>query len=202
MIKAYFDTEAVSIRLGLVFSRFGVSPNLWTVLALVPAVLGFTALYEKNLFLGLVFFFISGFIDMIDGAVARVTKSVSSLGAFLDGVIDRYVEMALYVGLMFYLWDEKLVFPSQLWIILLVYGALMPTFVRAYADHRGVVTDPEKHRRMGGLIERFERLTLLYVGMLLGLRDVRLLMLMVAVTAVLSNYTALQRIYYVVKEAK
>jgi len=201
VIKARFDTEGLSIRLGMVFSRFGIAANVWTILALVPAVLGFIALYDKNLLLGLLLFIISGLIDAIDGAVARVTKSVSSLGAFLDGVIDRYVEMALYFGLMFYLWGLRLIVPSQVWIVLLVYGALMPTFIRAYADHRGVVTDPEKHKRMGGLIERFERLTLLYLGMALGLFSAQLLLSVVAATAVLSNYTALQRLSYVIREA-
>jgi len=102
---------------------------------------------------------------------------------------------------MFYMWGLRLVVPSQVWIVLLVYGALMPTFIRAYADHRGVVTDPEKHKRMGGLIERFERLTLLYLGMALGLFNAQLLLSVVAATAVLSNYTALQRLSYVIREA-
>lgn len=201
MIKSSFDTEWLSVRLGIALSGLGISPNTWTVLALVPAALGLLSLFYGNLFLALLLFVLSGAIDAVDGAVARVTKNVSSLGAFLDGVIDRYVEMALYLGLLFYLWGTYLLVPSQVWITLLVFGALMPTFVRAYADHRGVVTDPEKQKKMGGLVERFERLCLIYAGMLLGLFDVRALLALVATTAILSNITALQRIMYVIGEA-
>lgn len=201
MIKASLDTEEASVKLGILFSKVGISPNTWTLLALVPAALGFLALAAGNLLAGLLLFIVSGLIDAIDGAVARVTESVSSLGAFLDGVIDRYVEMALYLGLSLYLWRGFFILPSQVWIMLLIFGALMPTFVRAYADHKGVVTDPEKQRKMGGLIERFERLMLLYGGMFLGLSDVRLLLLTVAVVAVLANLTAFQRIYSVIREA-
>lgn len=202
VVKAKFDTEGLSVTLGIVFAKVGISPNMWTLLALVPALLGFLALASGNLLAGLVLFIVSGLIDAIDGAVARVTKSVSSLGAFLDGVIDRYVEMALYLGLTFYLWNTHFIVASQVWIILLVFGALMPTFVRAYADHRGVVTDPEKQRRMGGLIERFERLMLLYAGMLLGLSNTYFLVMIVALVALLANFTAFQRIYAVIREAK
>ena len=202
MIKAKFDTEELSVHLGVMFASLGISPNAWTVLALVPAALGLVALCKGVLFPGLVFFAISGLIDAIDGAVARVTKSTSSLGAFLDGVIDRYVEMALYLGLAAYLWNESFMIPAPAWIIILVFGALMPTFVRAYADHRGVVTDSGKQKEMGGLLERFERLMLLYAGMFLGLFIPSLIILTVALAAILANITALQRIIFVVKESK
>ncbi len=202
MIKSYFDSEGLSIRLGMVFAKIGLSPNAWTILALVPAALGLIYLFNGNLLYGLILFIFSGLIDAIDGAVARVTKSVSNLGAFLDGVIDRYVEAALYLGLMAYLWGETLILPSQVWVLLLVYGALMPTFIRAYSDHKGVVSDPEKLRKMGGLLERFERLLLIYLGMFLALlfNEVYLMYLIVLVT-ILANLTAAQRIYYVIKEA-
>lgn len=202
VVKAKFDTEGLSVALGIVFAKVGISPNMWTLLALAPALLGFLALASGNLLAGLLLFIVSGLIDAIDGAVARVTKSVSSLGAFLDGVIDRYVEMALYLGLSFYLWNTHFIVASQVWIILLVFGALMPTFVRAYADHKGVVTDPEKQRKMGGLIERFERLMLIYAGMFLGLSNTYFLVMTVALVAVLANFTAFQRIYAVIREAK
>lgn len=152
MLKSYFDTEKVSVKLGMLFSHVGLSPNTWTVLAILPAVIAFIALaVYHNLFMGFLFFLAAGVIDAIDGAVARVTSRVSALGAFLDGVIDRYVEFLMYLGLLFYLMAESVefVFPSCVWIVLLVFGALMPSFMRAYADHRKVVTDPADLRRMG-----------------------------------------------------
>ncbi len=199
MIKAYFDVEQLSVKLGIVFSKLGLSPNTWTLMALIPALGGFIALYKGMLLEALALFFISGAIDAIDGAVARVTGAVTELGAFLDGVIDRYVEILLYLGLLFYLQDSEIVFiiPNPAWIILLVHGALMPSFIRAYADHRGVITEEKDLKRMGGLVERAERLTLLYTGMLAGYYNGIWLIYLISFTAIFANITAFQRIYYV-----
>jgi len=202
MLKALFRdrTRGVDVRVGILFSKLGIAPNTWTALSLVPAVLGFIALYDRQLGLGLVFFAFSAFMDIVDGTVARVTNSVSNLGAFLDGVVDRYVEFSLYVGLWFYLQGTpEVLLPHGLWIMFLIFGGLMPSFITAYADHRNVITDPERLRGIGGLLERFERLALLYAGMFLGLADPLYLTYIVILTAFLSNLTAFQRIYCVVR---
>jgi phosphatidylglycerophosphate synthase len=200
MLKSHLDTEKLSVKLGMFFSHAGLSPNTWTFLAIIPAILGFLSLViYHNLFWGLLFFIASGVIDAIDGAVARVTSRVSPMGAFLDGVIDRYVEFLLYMGLLFFLMPggPEFMVPNYVWINVLLFGAIMPTFIRAYADHRKVVTDQGDLRRMGGLLERAERLTLLYAGMLLGMYDVLWLVYVVAVAAILANFTALQRLWFV-----
>jgi phosphatidylglycerophosphate synthase len=106
----------------------------------------------------------------------------------------------LYLGLMLYLArGEFLSIPNEAWFMVLIFGALMTSFVRAYADHRGIVTDPAELKRMGGLLERLERLMLLYAGMFLGLFNTEWLMAVVAITAVLANATALQRIWFAMK---
>ncbi|MFH0861026.1 MAG: CDP-alcohol phosphatidyltransferase family protein [Candidatus Altiarchaeota archaeon] len=199
MIKSKFETEYLSIRLGMIFSKLPLSANTWTLFSLVPALLGFLYLIDEKLIPALILFIISGMIDAIDGSVARVTKSVSNLGAFLDGIIDRYVELLLYVGLVIYLGDATIFStPVTVWVILLVFGSVMPAFVRAYADHKGVVTEPEDQRRMGGLLERFERLVLVYAGMLAGYYNPQYLALSVVIVAVVANITALQRILFVI----
>jgi len=200
MLKAKLDTDRLSIKLGMVFAHLGISPNAWTVIAIIPAVLGLITLYYGMLLEGLILFFLSGFIDAIDGAVARVTSRVSALGAFLDGVIDRYVEFLLLIGLLFYLAGKPVfLLPTSFWIALLIFGSIMPSYVRAYADHRKVVTDARDHKRMGGLLERAERLTLIYMAMFAGLYHPVLMVYVLAATGILANYTAFQRIWYVVR---
>lgn len=201
MLKSTLDTDRLSIKLGMAFAHLGISPNAWTLMSLVPAVGGLLALASyQDLFAGLILFFLSGFIDAIDGAVARVTSRVSALGAFLDGVIDRYVEFLLLTGLLFYLLDKPdFIVSNAFWIALLIFGSIMPSYVRAYADHREVVTEARDHRKMGGLLERAERLTLMYVGMFLGIYDLTWLVYVLAATAVLANFTAFQRIWYVAR---
>ncbi|MCK4492266.1 MAG: CDP-alcohol phosphatidyltransferase family protein [Candidatus Altiarchaeales archaeon] len=202
MLKSRFNTEYISVKIGIVFSKLGISPNIWTLFALIPALGGFAALLHGELLYGFILFFISGFIDAIDGAVARVTGSVTAKGAFLDGIIDRYVEILLYMGLLFYLLDkdaEFLSIHSSVWVTLLIFGAMMPSFVTAYADHRKVVTKAQEHRRMAGFLERAERLILLYVGMILGYFNDPWLVYMIVLTGLLANITAIQRIWFVLK---
>lgn len=200
MLKATLRTEQTD-RLARGLARLGLSPNAWTLLSLVPAAAGLAALAEHSLIAGLVLFVLSGFIDMVDGAVARATGQVSAKGAFIDGVVDRYVELLLYLGLWYYLGrGEFLGLQREVWFMLLLFGALMTSFVRAYADHRGVVKDERELKKMGGLLERGERLLLIYAGMVAGIFNPEWLMIVIVITAALANATALQRIWFAVKK--
>jgi archaetidylinositol phosphate synthase len=78
----------------------------------------------------------------------------------------------------------------------------MTSFVRSYADHRGIVKDPLLQKRMGGLLERAERLMVLYLGMLMGIFDERWLMSAIIVVAILSNVTAVQRFIFVLRQGR
>jgi len=194
-----------SIRLGMLFSKLGLSPNAWTVLALLPALFGFVELYNGNAINGAVLFLVSGFMDVIDGAVARVTKATTTKGAFLDGLIDRYVEILLYLGILAYLLNTpvaEFIIPHAYWVCLLVFSALMPSFITAYADHRGVIRDKDDLPRMGGLMERAERLGVVILGLIATLYQSLYLVYAVVFVIVFSNITALQRIRFVLSRGK
>jgi phosphatidylglycerophosphate synthase len=202
MLKANLRSEKTD-RLAGGLARLGLSPNTWTLLSLVPALLGLAALIMHQLAYGLVLFALSAFIDIVDGTVARATNQATDRGAFIDGVVDRYVELLLYIGLLLYVGrGEFLNLPNEAWFMVLMFGALMTSFVRAYADHRGIVTDPDELKRMGGLLERLERLMLLYAGMFLGLFNTEWLMAVIAITAVLANATVLQRIVFAMRKGR
>jgi len=202
MLKANLRSEKTD-RLAGGLARLGLSPNTWTLLSLVPALFGLAALVMHQLAYGLVLFALSAFIDIVDGTVARATNQATDRGAFIDGVVDRYVELMLYIGLLLYMGrGEFLNLPNEAWFMVLMFGALMTSFVRAYADHRGIVTDPDDLKKMGGLLERLERLMLLYAGMFLGLFNTEWLMAVIAITAVLANATVLQRIVFAMRKGK
>ncbi len=193
MLKSRLDTESMTVQLGIFFSKLGISPNAWTFLSLIPGICGFLSLVScHDLVKGVGFFMLVGAIDAIDGAVARVTGRATNFGAFLDGVIDRYVEILLYLGLLIYGVNEIL-------IALLIFGSLMPSFVTAYSSYRNVVIEKKDHKRMGGLLERAERLILVYIAMISGIFNPIFLEYVIALVAVLSNFTALQRIWFVWK---
>jgi phosphatidylglycerophosphate synthase len=168
----------------------------------MPALAGFAYLCQHNLFFGLVLFAMSSAIGAIDGAVARVTQSISNLGAFLNGIIDRYVEILFYLGLFLYL-DTGVMFllPNSLWILLLVFGSIMPSFIKAYADHKKVITDSDDLDRMEGMFGRNGRMVLIYIGMLLGLCNIIYLVYVIAFSALFTNIASLQRVFFVVKKS-
>ncbi|OPY45451.1 MAG: Archaetidylinositol phosphate synthase [Methanosaeta sp. PtaU1.Bin028] len=203
LIRSRILDKERSDRLLAAFSHLGLHPIAWTLLSLPLAAGGLAALAYHNLSMGLALFLLSGAVDMIDGAVARSTGQSTALGAFLDGVLDRYVEVLLILGLALHLGEgDFLGLPLMIWYLLLVFGSLMTSFVRAYADHRDLVKDEADLNRMGGLLERGERLILLYAGIAAGMYSREALLAAVAATALLSNATALQRILTAVRYAE
>ena len=206
MIKSKYPnlSEKISVKVGMVFSKLPLSPNAWTVLSIVPAVIGFYYLVSpKSLLYSALFFFVAGFLDMVDGGVARVTGRVSNLGAYLDGVTDRMVEAAIFFGLMLYSIPDYIL-PGYLWAALaLFFGSAMTSFVEVYADHRNAISDMKVFAKMGGILERMERITLVFAGMLFGYfgAPVYLTYALVAVS-VLAVLTVLQRIVFVVRNAE
>ncbi len=203
MLKSRLKPEDTD-RLIKPLASLGLSPMAWTMLAIIPALAGLLMLSMHNLVWGLILFALAGAVDLVDGAIARTMNQVTVLGAYVDGVLDRYVEFLLYLGLTVYLGPgEFFGLPGYVWMMLLLFGALMTTFVRAYADHRGIVKDQAELKRMGGVLERGERLALLYMGMLLAAFWGDLwLEGAIVIVALLANFTALQRIRHAVSSGK
>ena len=80
----------------------GINPNLLTFLGLVVN-FGAAAAFAVGQFrTGAIVIFCAGFLDMLDGQVARRQNRVTAFGAFYDSTLDRYADMALYLGLLVY----------------------------------------------------------------------------------------------------
>ncbi len=205
MIKGNFSgfAERVGIKLGLIFSKIPLTPNQWTVLSIVPAIFGFVSLaYWRRMDYAIALFAASALIDGIDGGVARVTGSVSTLGAYLDGMIDRIVEALLLFGLMFYGIPDYLV-QGYFWIALLLFaGTGITSYARAYADHRKVITDEKKLGKMGGILERAERLILVFLGMAASFLNPLYLTQAIALASALAVITVFQRMWFVARNAE
>jgi phosphatidylglycerophosphate synthase len=82
-----------------VFETMGFSPLGVTVLALVVG-LGASVLYLLSFpAAALISLWVSGYLDAVDGALARRTGRVSPLGSFLDVFFDRIVEAGILLSL-------------------------------------------------------------------------------------------------------
>jgi len=180
----------LSIKIGIVFSKFGLSPNQWTLISIIPVLIAVGFLYYQNFIAAAILFIISSFIDLIDGSVARVTGRVSRLGAYLDTVVDRYVEGIIIIGLVFVPLPPFLV-DARVWLMMFFFGGIMTTYVKAAAKEKELITRELK----GGLLERAERLIILFVGILLASIDMMFLTYVLVLLAILTNISALQRLY-------
>jgi CDP-diacylglycerol--glycerol-3-phosphate 3-phosphatidyltransferase len=177
--------EALMFALG----RIPLTPNQITVVGfgLTCIAAGLAAL-GYLLAAGIVLIF-AGTCDILDGAVARSTKASYPYGAFLDSTLDRYSEGVVYLGLAAYFLTVH--GPLQRWLVLATLAALAGSFlvsyVRARAQSLGFTCET-------GLFARPERVVVTVVGLILG---GYVLYGVVFLLALITNFTALQRIHEV-----
>ena len=130
----------------------------------------------------------AGLFDMVDGRVARASNQVTRFGGFFDSVVDRYSDLALYVGLLVYYASINRFFYIVLTAVVMT-GSVMVSYTRARAEN----TIP---KCKVGFLERPERIVLIIIGALF-LRMAAVLW----VIAVLSNLTVIHRMIYTWQQA-
>lgn len=177
-------------------ARLGVTPNTLTVIGLLLSILTAWVIAQGYLVDGGVLVLFAGIFDMFDGAMARVSNTATTFGAFFDSTLDRFSESIILFGLLFYalqrpgLHDSSWPFASeQFWMITLIFGAvvgsLMVSYTKARAEGLGLECKT-------GLLARPERVVLLAIGLLTGMSIWAVLLL-----AILSQLTAIERVVYV-----
>src|SRR5438045_6289951 len=134
----------------------GINPNLLTFLGLVVN-FGAAAFFAVgSFFTGALTIFFAGFLDMLDGQVARRQGRVTAFGAFYDSTLDRYADMALYMGLLvFYSVNGRT--PYVVLAAVATAGSVMVSYARARAE--SLIPQCKV-----GFMERPERLVLLIIG--------------------------------------
>jgi len=199
MLKQDEKSRTVQTKIGGMLSFIPLSPNQWTVLAVLIAVIAAYEIAVGELVYGLVLFVIAGLLDMVDGAVARARGETTKFGGFLDGISDRLVEALFLFSMMFYPLPTILI-DAKIWLAGLIFlGTCMPSYVRAYADHNEVITH-EKARALGGIFERSERVILLIIGMTAGIFvSMDYFIYAVILGIILSAVTVIQRIVIVMR---
>jgi CDP-diacylglycerol--glycerol-3-phosphate 3-phosphatidyltransferase len=133
--------------------------------------------------------FFAGFLDMLDGQVARRQNRVTAFGAFYDSTLDRYSDMALYMGLLVY----YAVSARTSYVVLAAVataGSVMVSYTRARAE--SLIPTCKV-----GFMERPERLVLLIMGGAFN-RMAPVLW----VISVISTITVIHRILYTWQETR
>ncbi len=202
MLKQDSGAKGLQASLGRALSAIPLTPNQWTLFSVALAALaGYAIAGLGDLPWGLALFALAAACDIIDGAVARARNQVSKLGGFIDGVADRFVEAAFLFSFMLYPLPTVAIDP-KIWLSLAIFlGTCMPSFIRSYADHKGVISR-EKANALGGICERTERILIILVGLGAGLAlSMDYFIWALAIASALSLVTSLQRLHAVFHEA-
>ena len=124
------------------------NPNLITAFGpvLMGAAIYFASSPNRNYFLASIIVLVVGLVDSFDGMVAVRTSKTSSWGAFLDGIVDRLIDVGIGILLI------VLGAPVEL-AVLAISIALIHEYMRAKASgigyrEVGVITPAEKPTRI------------------------------------------------------
>jgi CDP-diacylglycerol--glycerol-3-phosphate 3-phosphatidyltransferase len=168
-------------------ARFGLTPSAVTLLGLCVAVAGSVLIGFGYLAVGAGVVGFGATLDILDGILARLTRTETRRGGFLDSFTDRVGEVAAWTGLAYYLTEEGKPVLVTLCLVALA-GSLLVPFLRAKAEAEGM-------QGKGGLMGRAERILVFCWGV--GLAGVGLPILTGTVwaLAVLTWVTVLQRFY-------
>ena len=174
-----------------VADRIGLTPNDVSVISLGVAAAAGWAFYLATpvwYVCGAALVFVNGWLDVIDGALAREQGVSSKGGDLLDHVIDRYADVVVIAGLAAGVGRYALGFAA-------VTGVLMTSYLGTQIQAVGL------GREYGGLVGRADRLALvgltgvaaaLLPASVAGLTVVGWLL---AFFAVVGHLTALQRFW-------
>lgn len=132
---------------------------------------------------------LSGFFDVIDGAVARNHSRQTIFGGILDSTADRFADAFIIIGII------AGGYVNWIWGILALHAAFSVSYVRARAEVDGVQCDV-------GIAERAERLVILLAGAFLAylLQMDFIMTLAVLLVLVLGYITVAQRLYHSYKQ--
>ena len=172
-------------KIGVVFSATGLSANFWTAVGLAFAfasaiVYGWH--FEFAFVIGGILLLVSGFFDIVDGQVARITKTTSKRGAFLDSVFDKIAEVAIFLGILIGGYAEGYV------VLLAITLSLLVSYTRARAESVGIQLQGI------GIGERAERLLVIAIIGIAGLLNYA-----VIIVAIIAAITLIQRIIATVR---
>jgi len=167
----------------------GISPDIITILGVLGNFLAAWFIANGKLFTGGLMVLGFGLFDAIDGSMARLQGGETKFGAFLDSVLDRYSELAIFFGILIF--SLRSSNPVNCFLVFLATaGSILVSYIRARAQSLGIDTKI-------GILTRVERYLVIVPSLLFSRPDVGLWII-----AIFGNITAFQRIWHVRQQLK
>ena len=161
----------------------GIHPNTLTLIGVLINVAAAVALGRDYFLLAGVIMIVANIFDFIDGKVAHITNTVSRFGAFWDSTLDRFSDIALFLGLIYLYADLR-----RTDYVMVASLAMMFSIMTSYARARA---ESLIERCKVGFMERPERIVLFMIG---AFTDRMAAVLWVIL--ILSIFTVADRIFY------
>lgn len=170
--------------------RTGITPNALTLIGFALTLVVAAVLAMGQLLVGGLLLIAAALFDTLDGALARRAGLTTVFGAFFDSTMDRYSEAVTLIALIYYYSAQP---DGRIAVLLLaatLVGSLMVSYTRARAE--GLSIECKE-----GFFQRTERIVVLIIGLVTGW-----MLPVLAILAVLTNVTAVQRIVSVYQKTK
>ena len=179
-VKMFLDPIAKRIR---------INPNILTIIGLLVSFLSAYMFATDKLLIGGLLIAVSGFVDMLDGAVARNNYQTTKFGGVLDSTSDRFADAFILIGIIYG------GYVNWIYGILALHASLTVSYVRARAESEGIECNV-------GIAERAERLVIIMAGAFLSyftgihIMSMNPLGIAVILIMVLGYITIFQRVYH------
>ncbi len=174
--------------IGAFLNQLGLTPNTMTMLGLIGNMVGAFFLAKGNMLWGGLIVLIMWPIDGLDGTMARLRGEPSDFGGFVDSVTDRYSELVIYGALLYYFLEQGDTLAAML-VFVAASGSVLVSYTRTKAEGLGF-------KAKIGALTRVERYLVLVPGLIFNYPVIAMWII-----AILANFTALQRIWYVRQQA-
>jgi CDP-diacylglycerol--glycerol-3-phosphate 3-phosphatidyltransferase len=179
--------------------RAGVRPNTITTIGTGLVLISAVVYASGHIRIGGLLLLLSGVADTLDGQVARGGAMVTRFGAFYDSTLDRVGDGATFIGIGAFLLtapDVAYRTPAVILCMVAILGSVLVSYARARAEGLGLDCKV-------GIAQRAERvLGLGLASLVFGAgRHALLLETIVALLAIASIITVVQRFVYVYKHA-
>ena len=160
-----------------------IHPNTLTLIGVLINVAAACALGVDRFLLAGLIMIVANIFDFIDGKVAQLTNTVSRFGAFWDSTLDRFSDIALFLGLI-YLYASM----GRTDYVMVASLAMMFSIMTSYARARA---ESLIEKCKVGFMERPERIVLFMIGAFTNRMGAVLWVILV-----LSIVTVADRIYH------
>ena len=175
-------------------ARTSITPNAVTWSGFLLTIGAAALIITEHLVAAGILVLIAGFLDILDGALARRTNQTTRFGAILDSTLDRFSEAVLLLGiLVLYARDQS--FAQILVVGAALVGSLLVSYIRARAEALGLECE-------AGLFTRTERVIVLALGLLLSQVVDYALLIALAIIVVFSFVTIVQRLIHIGQQTR